>query len=53
MGSFFQYQIDTSKVSLADWWNLNGFFAQKIASESGRAWLFLGFALLSIGIHSA
>ncbi len=50
MGSFFQYQIDTSKVSLADWWNLNGFFAQKIASESARAWLFLGFAMLSIVI---
>ena len=48
--NIFQYTFDPSKISNTDWWNLNGFFAQKIESESGRAWLFLGAALLCMVI---
>lgn len=48
--NMFQYSVDPSKVSTVDWWNLNAYFAQKISSQSGRAWLFLGAALLCIVI---
>lgn len=48
--NLFRFSIDMSKISDTDWWNLNAYFAQKISSESGRAWLFLGAALLCIVI---
>ena len=48
--NLFQFSIDPNKISNKDWWNLNAFFAQRISSESGRAWLFLGAAMLCIVI---
>lgn len=48
--NLFQFSINPDKISQTDWWNLNAFFAQRISSESGRAWLFLGMAMLCIVI---
>lgn len=46
--NFFRYEVDPSKISNVDWWNLNAFLRQKIESDSGRAWLFFGFAMLCV-----
>lgn len=48
--NLFRFSIDTSKISNTDWWNLNAYFGQNISSESGRAWLFFGMAVLCIVI---